>query len=122
MITFSFTVHRIVDKLASLLLPKKGQLMNKKRFDEEFLEEKDEDGKPLPPKKNNKPEDYDAIFTGNIDDSFRIGVSVSKRTLRVRQVLLSFFSTGNNPIQIALYRILHVRHLDSLAIRYSNSS
>nr|SVE92996.1 EOG090X05RM [Moina brachiata] len=74
---------KIVDKLASLLLPKKGQLMNKKRFDEEFLEEKDEDGKPLPPKKNNKPEDYDAIFTGNIDDSFRIGVSVSKRTLRL---------------------------------------
>lgn len=60
--------------------------MNKKRFDEEFLEEKDEDGKPLPPKKSNKPEDYEAVFTGNIDDSFRIGISVSKRTLRVFQL------------------------------------
>lgn len=75
-------LKRIVEKLASILLPAKGQIINKQRFYEEFGEGKDESEKQEP-KKSYKPEDFEAIFSGNIDDSFRIGISVAKRTLKV---------------------------------------
>lgn len=71
-----------MEKLASILLPEKGQIINKQRFYEEFGEGKDESAKQQP-KKNHKPEDFEAIFNGNTDDSFRIGISVAKRTLKV---------------------------------------
>lgn len=71
-----------MEKLASLLLPKKGQIINNQRFYDEFGEEKDEE-KEQESKKNYKPEDFEAIFTGNTDDSFRLGISVAKRTLKV---------------------------------------
>ncbi|KAI9563344.1 hypothetical protein GHT06_010805 [Daphnia sinensis] len=73
---------KIVEKLASLLLPAKGQIINKDRFYKEFGEEKDEEDKKEN-KKSYKPEDYEAVFTGNTDDSFRIGISVAKRTLKL---------------------------------------
>nr|SVE72920.1 EOG090X05RM [Ceriodaphnia reticulata] len=73
---------KIVEKLADLLLPKKGQIINEKRFYDEFGEEKGEEAKKEE-KKHHKPEDYEAIFTGNTDDSFRIGISVAKRTLKL---------------------------------------
>lgn len=69
--------------MASILLPVKGQIINKDRFYKEFGEEKDEEDKQEN-KKSYKPEDYEAVFTGNSDDSFRIGISVAKRTLKVR--------------------------------------
>ena len=37
--------YRIVEKLAELLLPKKGQIINKQRFYDEFGEGKDEEAK-----------------------------------------------------------------------------
>lgn len=73
-----------MEKLASLLLPKKGQIINNQRFYDEFGEEKDEKSKrEQESKKSYKPEDFEAIFTGNTDDSFRLGISVAKRTLKV---------------------------------------
>lgn len=69
--------------MAALLLPAKGQVPNKQRFYDEFGEQKDEEEKEALPKNVHKPEDYQALFEGNIDDSFRIGISVAKRTLRV---------------------------------------
>lgn len=80
---------RIVEKLASLLLPVKGQIINKDRFYKEFGEEKDEEDKKEN-KKSYKPEDYEAVFAGNTDDSFRIGISVAKRTLKVRKAAFNF--------------------------------
>ena len=81
--------------MASILLPAKGQVINKKKFYEEFGEEKDEDaedGKPSSSKETNKirrkPEDYEAVFSGNSDDSFRMGIAVAKRTLKVFLFLL----------------------------------
>lgn len=90
---------RIVEKLASLLLPTKGQIINKQRFYDEFgdedssaskkdsvnANEKDADET----KKKRKPEDYEAIFTGNTDDSFRLGIAIAKRTLKVLILYLS---------------------------------
>nr|SVE73540.1 EOG090X05RM [Daphnia atkinsoni] len=73
---------KIVEKMASILLPVKGQIINKDRFYKEFGEEKDEEDKQEN-KKSYKPEDYEAVFSGNSDDSFRIGISVAKRTLKL---------------------------------------
>lgn len=35
------------------------------------------------PKTNPKPEDYERTFTGNTDDNFRIGLSLTKKTLKL---------------------------------------
>jgi len=76
--------------MASVLLPTKGQVINKKKFYDEFGEEKDEDANEKTASNNKddnkirrKPEDYEAIFSGNTDDSFRMGIAVAKRTLKV---------------------------------------
>lgn len=37
------------------------------------------------PKKNPKPEDYEQLFRGNIDDNFRIGLSVTKKSVKVSE-------------------------------------
>lgn len=47
---------------------KKMDVSNKKRFKEEFGEESDD----TPPNLQ-RPDDYHAIFSGNVDDHFRIG-------------------------------------------------
>lgn len=52
--------------------------MNYKRFTEEF------GGSELAmPRKNPKPEDYEQIFAGNTDDNFRIGITLTKKCLKV---------------------------------------
>ena len=78
-----------MEKLATLLLPAKGQIINKDRFYKEFSEEKDDESK-AETKKSYKPEDFEAVFTGNTDDSFRIGISVAKRTLKVTSIRNDF--------------------------------
>lgn len=50
---------------------KKIVVNNKKRFKEEFGEDADS----RPPNLQ-RPDDYRAIFSGNVDDHFRIGVEV----------------------------------------------
>lgn len=61
---------RVVQTLISLLEAKGKKMVvsNKKRFKEEFGE--DEDDKPS---NLQRPDDYTAIFAGNVDDHFRIG-------------------------------------------------
>ena len=68
--------------MSRLLLPEKGQVVNKQRFYEEFGDEDDAD-KEKEKKKSRKPEDHELLFEGNTDDSFRIGIAVAKRTLKV---------------------------------------
>lgn len=48
---------------------KKIVVNNKKRFKEEFGEEADDK-----PPNLQRPDDYSAIFSGNVDDHFRIGI------------------------------------------------
>ncbi|KAM9341180.1 U3 small nucleolar RNA-associated protein 25 homolog [Symphorus nematophorus] len=71
---------RVVQTLISLLETKNKKMMvsNKKRFKEEFGE--DEDDKPS---NLQRPDDYRAIFAGNVDDHFRIGVSILKGHMRL---------------------------------------
>lgn len=75
---FRDSVSKIVNMFMSLI--SKGDqtsVMSKKRFAKDFNEE-DENLEIT-----KKPEDYQKIFSGNIDDHFRIGVSVAKKTLKL---------------------------------------
>ncbi|CAH1262114.1 DIEXF [Branchiostoma lanceolatum] len=56
---------------------KQVEVMNKKRFQDEYSELEH-----APPKVP-LPEDFEATFAGNIDDHFRIGLSVSRRNIRL---------------------------------------
>lgn len=55
---------------------KKIVVNNKKRFKEEFGEDVDEKPPSL-----QRPDDYHAIFSGNVDDHFRIGGEVEVEPL-----------------------------------------
>lgn len=73
---------RIVQTLISLLETKgkKIAVSNKKRFKEEFGEAADDKTSNV-----QRPDDYKAVFSGNVDDYFRIGVNIWPAAL------LSFF-------------------------------
>ncbi|XP_037550674.1 U3 small nucleolar RNA-associated protein 25 homolog [Nematolebias whitei] len=71
---------QIVHTLVSLLETKGKKIMvsNKKKFKEEFGMEADEK-----PPNLHRPDEYNAIFSGNVDDHFRIGVSIVKGNVRL---------------------------------------
>jgi len=75
-----------VHTLASILFgDEKGNVVNKSRFDEEFT-----GGELFMPKKNPKPEDFEQLFAGNVDDNFRIGLNLTKKCLKVIIVRIIF--------------------------------
>ncbi|KAF7415192.1 hypothetical protein HZH68_003681 [Vespula germanica] len=79
-VPFRHSCLKIVELLISILIgeDKGGSVMNKNRFMEDFS------GNELAmPKKNPKPEDYELIFQGNTDDTFKIGISITKKTLKL---------------------------------------
>ncbi|XP_024133669.1 digestive organ expansion factor [Oryzias melastigma] len=71
---------QVVHNLISLLESKDKNIVvsNKKKFKEEFGEDADEK-----PPNLRRPDDYHAIFAGNVDDHFRIGVSIIRKNLRL---------------------------------------
>ncbi|XP_076463497.1 U3 small nucleolar RNA-associated protein 25 homolog [Babylonia areolata] len=71
--------YRVVSIIISLLSSSDQEMVSKrKRFKAEFGPEgHDDDQKGL------KPDDYNVTFAGNIDEHFRIGLSVSKKSLRL---------------------------------------
>ncbi|KAL1262816.1 hypothetical protein QQF64_005555 [Cirrhinus molitorella] len=71
---------RVVQTFITLLEPKdkKMDVSNKKRFKEEYGEKPDD----RPPNLF-RPDDYNAVFSGNVDDHFRIGLSIMKRSMRL---------------------------------------
>lgn len=79
MVPFKDSAYRIVKTLIDILVPKEsGQVINKKRFEDEFT-----GGEIAMPKKNPKPEDYELLFSGNTEDTFRLGMTITKKTLKV---------------------------------------
>lgn len=85
-VPFRESVLRIVKILTSLLYPSAGKeginqkshIMHYKRFLEEY------GGETLNfPKKNPKPEDYEHTFAGNSDDKFRIGITFTRKCLKL---------------------------------------
>ncbi|XP_060594439.1 U3 small nucleolar RNA-associated protein 25 homolog [Ruditapes philippinarum] len=76
---FRESAKRVVDMFIQLLNPTdQGFVANKKRFYKEYSLTEEEE-----PKKGFKPEDFEATFEGSIDDYFRIGISVAKKTLKL---------------------------------------
>ncbi|XP_078012459.1 U3 small nucleolar RNA-associated protein 25 homolog isoform X2 [Phascolarctos cinereus] len=80
-VPFREAALRVVQLFISLLeagSKKKIDVSNKKRFKGEYGCDPDE----RPPNLK-RPEDYDAVFAGNIDDHFRMGVAVLQRSIRL---------------------------------------
>nr|CAI5821826.1 unnamed protein product [Callosobruchus analis] len=78
-VPFKDAAYRIIRMLIDLILPEdKGNVMNKNRFMDEYT------GNELYlPKKNPKPEDYEQTFQGNSNDDFKIGITVTKKSLKL---------------------------------------
>lgn len=80
MVPFKDAAYRVVKCLIDILIPKEvGQVINKNRFEEDFT-----GGELVMPKKNPKPEDYELLFSGNTEDTFRLGMTITKKTLKVQ--------------------------------------
>ncbi|XP_047668899.1 U3 small nucleolar RNA-associated protein 25 homolog [Tachysurus fulvidraco] len=80
MVPFRDGALRIIQTFISLLESdgKKMDVSNKKRFKDEYGEEPNSKPAGL-----HRPDDHHAIFSGNVDDHFRIGVSILKRSMRL---------------------------------------
>lgn len=85
-VPFREAALRIVNMLVSLLFPDgekattgaKPQVMHYKRFLSEY------GGETLHfPKKNPKPEDYEQTFAGNSDDTFRLGITFTRKSIKL---------------------------------------
>lgn len=76
---FRDSAYRVVNMLIDLLNPgEKSATVNYSRFVDEFS------GESLYfPKKNPKPEDYEQTFSGNTEDTFRLGISLTKKSMRL---------------------------------------
>ncbi|KAG8504394.1 Digestive organ expansion factor [Galemys pyrenaicus] len=79
-VPFREAALRVVQLFIQLLEggSKKVVVSNKKRFQGEY----GSDPAERPPNLK-RPEDYEAVFVGNIDDHFRIGVAVLQRSIRL---------------------------------------
>lgn len=109
-VPFRDSALKVVQTLIELLVPSEaGQVINKKRFIEDFT------GNELAlPKKNPKPEDYELTFTGNCDDTFKIGIQVTKKSLKVCNIFIIF------KIYILYYKCMYVVVRGFLFIGYYN--
>lgn len=84
----------VVNMIAHLLSSEQQSVMNKARFDSEYgyADEPSVTGK--------KPEDFEATFKGNIDDNFRIGISVTKKSVKLYTKFLSSDIIIASPVSI----------------------
>ena len=82
MLPFKNDALEVVEIIIALLQNERSfQVDNKKRFKDEFSESLDESGDD--DKNKSKPEDFQLTFSGNIDDHFRLGLTVMKSSLRL---------------------------------------
>jgi len=81
---FFVLVFRVIRMLSSILLgDEKQNVVNKKRFYDDY------GGDHISvSQKRSRPEDFEQTFTGNIDDDFKIGITVTKKSLKVRMYSL----------------------------------
>src|SRR5699024_9508952 len=84
-VPFRDAAYRVVNCMIDLLFgdakdtgEKRINIMNQKRFKQEFGPAADE-----APVNARRPDDYKQLFVGNIDDSFRIGLAVTKKSLKL---------------------------------------
>jgi len=78
LLPFKELARKVVETLISLLYPSsKGNVSNKKRFDQEY--------RAVPPSKGSKfkPQDFNETFEGDCDDDFKLGLGVTKSSLKL---------------------------------------
>ncbi|XP_069580028.1 U3 small nucleolar RNA-associated protein 25 homolog [Brachyistius frenatus] len=80
LVPFRGAALKVVHTLIGLLETKGKKIVvsNKKKFKGEFGEEADDK-----PPNLQRPEDYNSIFSGNLDDHFRIGISIVRSSIRL---------------------------------------
>ncbi|XP_063705619.1 U3 small nucleolar RNA-associated protein 25 homolog [Culicoides brevitarsis] len=78
-VPFRDSCYKIVNNFIALFCNNdKSKVMNHPRFESEFT------GNELFfPKRNPKPEDYEKIFAGNVDDNFRLGMCFTKKNIKL---------------------------------------
>lgn len=78
-VPFKDSAFKVVNTIISIMFSEdKGQVIKKNRFIEDYT------GNELyMPKKNPKPEDYEKTFSGNTSDDFKLGISVTKKSLKL---------------------------------------
>ncbi|XP_066149415.1 U3 small nucleolar RNA-associated protein 25 homolog [Euwallacea fornicatus] len=77
---FKNSAYKIINTLIGIMFKddSKGVVANKNRFVEDYT------GNELHfPKKNPRPEDYEKMFAGNTSDDFKIGLSMTKKTIKL---------------------------------------
>ncbi|CAH1792944.1 unnamed protein product [Owenia fusiformis] len=75
---FRNAAYQVVNTLCSLLADDKQSFVNnRKRFDKEFTTLEEES------KRANRPDDFEAMFEGNIDDHFRVGIGIAKKSVKL---------------------------------------
>ena len=75
---FKEAARKVVETFINLLYPSsKGNVSNKKRFDQEY--------RAVPPSKGSKfkPQDFNETFEGDCDDDFKLGIGVTKSSLKL---------------------------------------
>ncbi|KRT82956.1 hypothetical protein AMK59_3427, partial [Oryctes borbonicus] len=78
-VPFKNAAFKIIQFLINILITEdKGNVINKNRFLEDFT-----GNELIMPKKNPKPEDYELTFAGNSSDDFKIGITVTKKSLKL---------------------------------------
>lgn len=79
LVPFRESALRVVKIIMDIVLPdEKANVMNKKRFMDEFT-----GNEIVMPRKRPRPEDYEQTFVGNTDDTFRIGITVTKKSVKL---------------------------------------
>ncbi|KAK9889198.1 hypothetical protein WA026_004477 [Henosepilachna vigintioctopunctata] len=79
LVPFMDSAYKIISLFEQILLPRnKGNVINKKKFLKEYTGDN-----LIMPIKNKKPEDYEQTFTGNVSDDFKIGISITKKSLKL---------------------------------------
>ncbi|XP_076318730.1 U3 small nucleolar RNA-associated protein 25 homolog [Tachypleus tridentatus] len=79
LLPFKNSALKVVKAMMKLIVSdSKDNVMNKKRFLEEFTSPKQD-----PSKKLKRPDDYEYTFDGNTDDAFRVGIQVMRKGLKL---------------------------------------
>ncbi|XP_014262398.1 digestive organ expansion factor homolog [Cimex lectularius] len=78
LLPFRDSALKVLKMLIQTLLGETGNVMNRKRFLEEYS-----DNAADVPDKHPKPIDYQLLFSGNTDDNFKIGITVTKKCLKL---------------------------------------
>lgn len=81
LVPFRESARRIIEIWIDLLFSGDREFVtNKKRFFDEFSSNDDEEASKSMKK---RPSDFEELFKGNIDDCFRVGIGVAKKSLKL---------------------------------------